>query len=149
METLVFKTGKYKHGFPTGRPYTEEDVQIMNEHIDETFTIFKDIVHEGRPNAQMDKIETAKVWHGNDALSIGLIDEISTLSEYMEKLTKDNPNIEILRVTKGLGLYSRIISGSMIEFIPKIKELMRLFMNNYHSPAIDTKCEYTSLYQVV
>lgn len=47
IEEKTFSTGKYKAGFPQGAPYTQEDVDITNELVDDTLVSFKQIVHAG------------------------------------------------------------------------------------------------------
>ena len=86
IEEKVFKTGKYKAGFPTGTPYTDEDVNIQNEDLQETLAVFKEIVTNARANIDIENVVSAKVWYGETAEKIGLVDGIKSYDNLIEEL---------------------------------------------------------------
>jgi signal peptide peptidase SppA len=90
IEEKTFKTGKYKSGFPTGEKYNEEDIIIMNETIDETLQIFKDIVQRSRnlSEEEMTHILSANVWYGEKALQYKLVDNIKNSIDYLDELNE-------------------------------------------------------------
>jgi signal peptide peptidase SppA len=91
VEELIFKTGKHKAGFPTGRPYTDEDIAIQQEDIAKTLEVFKSIVTRHRGEAfgdNLDKILTADVWYSREALDMGLIDGIINTDDLLFQINK-------------------------------------------------------------
>jgi len=90
FEVKTFKTGKYKNSFPTGEPYSEEDVERMNEMMFETLGVFGDIVKSARhlDDEKMHDVLSARVWYGMNAIEKGLVDEISLSEEYLQKLSE-------------------------------------------------------------
>jgi signal peptide peptidase SppA len=91
LDIKTFKTGKYKDGFPSGEPYTDEDIDKMNMMMFDTLEVFSDIVKSARGFSveQMEEILSAKVWYGTKALEKKLIDEISLSEDYLNKLESD------------------------------------------------------------
>ena len=43
----------------------------------------------------IDKISTGEVWYGQQAIEVGLIDEISTSDGYLQRLANDRDLIEV------------------------------------------------------
>ena len=43
----------------------------------------------------IDKISTGEIWYGQQAIDVGLIDEISTSDGYLQRMTKDRDLIEV------------------------------------------------------
>jgi len=75
------KTHKYAD-MPTGtRPLTQHEKDIIQGYIDDFYTGFKERVAEGRnlTVAQVDSIGQGRVWTGEDAKRIGLVDEMGGL----------------------------------------------------------------------
>lgn len=65
------------------RPKTQEEMEIFQGYADRIYEAFLDRVAEGRemnPEA-VDAIAQGRVWLGNDALEIGLVDEIGGLQD--------------------------------------------------------------------
>ena len=44
---------------------------------------FKDFIAQTRPALSLEKVATGEHWLGTDALELGLVDELSTSSEYL------------------------------------------------------------------
>ena len=69
--------------FSLTRPFDTEETAWMQTSIEDIYTRFINTVAEGRdmtPEA-VDEIAQGRVWTGSDALKIGLVDEIGTLSD--------------------------------------------------------------------
>jgi len=90
IENVIFKTGKYKGGFPCGTQYTDENIENENELIGEIFNDFKNIVLSARPDIDIEKVFTARVWSGIKAKELNLIDELSTSNDYLDELSIAN-----------------------------------------------------------
>jgi len=86
IEEIKFKTSNAKGGLSVFGEITEEEKQNVNDMIDYTFTNFKNIVIKGRPNIDIDLVSNAKVWYGEDAYKMKLVDEIISYNEFIHKL---------------------------------------------------------------
>jgi len=94
IEEKVFTTGRYKNGFPNGSEYTEDDVKIMNESIDETFKIFRDIVISSRKLYITNPIQTIDpliIQVENMCINDKTIDIQSMDQPLMDKQLMDQP----------------------------------------------------------
>ncbi len=74
-----------KHGDAMGlmRPFDSAEYAYMERSIEAVYDKFTTIVSEGRgmEKSRVDEIGQGRVWTGADALGIGLVDEIGTLSD--------------------------------------------------------------------
>ena len=76
-------TGPYADGPAVYRPLTENEKQIVQKGIDRIYLQFKQRVAEGRKKDinYVDSFAQGRVWSGEDALRIGLIDRIGSLQD--------------------------------------------------------------------
>ncbi len=77
-----------KHGdmFSLMRPFDAEELAYMQAGVEDIYDNFVNLVAEGRSmeKQQVDDIAQGRVWAGTDAIGIGLVDEIGTLSDAVE-----------------------------------------------------------------
>lgn len=87
----TFKSGSDKEGFPTGDPITNEDLERMQNRLEDTLRIFKQMVQKSRnlTDEEITEILTAKIWYGNDALIKKLVDVVSLSLDYYDSLLLD------------------------------------------------------------
>lgn len=70
-------------------PFTDNQVNDMKRILAEYFQGFKDAVTRARPQIDIEKVATGQVWlsksatAGEDAMSLGLIDGVSTLGQLL------------------------------------------------------------------
>lgn len=76
-------------GYPT-REMTNDETAIMQRYVEETYDLFTRRVADGRnmTQAAVDSIGQGRVWGGDDALEIGLVDEIGGLQLAIEAAAK-------------------------------------------------------------
>jgi protease-4 len=69
---------------------SEKEFQMIQDEVDDIYTEFLDIVSEGRKLSvdQVKKIAKGRVWIGEDALRIGLVDELGGLRDAMAYAAK-------------------------------------------------------------
>lgn len=90
-----YKSSDLKNiGDPFDVPKEETDKKIQ-EDIMKAHQRFKSVVFENRKNINIDKVSTADVWSGYEALELGLIDEINTVNDYLIDKAKDTIIYEI------------------------------------------------------
>lgn len=111
-------------GSPTKR-LTEEERQIMQSLVDDSFTRFKDIVKSGRPRYQehpeeLDAVATGQVFTTSQAIANGLVDkegfiedaidraiELASLTEEFEK-----DNVKVIEYEADLSLADVLFFGA-------------------------------------
>jgi serine protease SohB len=90
-----FTAGEYKRTVTLFGETTDKDREKLKEELEETHTLFKSFVQEGRPDLDIDKVATGEHWFGTRALELGLIDQIRTSDDYLLGLRESS---EILQV---------------------------------------------------
>ncbi len=78
-----YKTGRYADlGMPT-HPLTDGEKAIIGHIIDDIYKDFTGKVARGRrlPDAYVDSIGQGRVWGGEDALELGLVDTLGSLTD--------------------------------------------------------------------
>ncbi|MDX6380461.1 MAG: protease [Rubrobacteraceae bacterium] len=86
LKEEVVKSGKFKDiGSPTREP-TEEELEILQSLIDESYDGFVKVIVEGRglPEDQVRKLADGRVYSGLQAKSLGLVDELGDLDRAAE-----------------------------------------------------------------
>ncbi len=70
----------------TNRKLTEEEFNMIQESVDDIYDDFKGVVAKGRgmTKEQVDVIARGRVWTGEDAKNIGLIDELGGLQDAID-----------------------------------------------------------------
>ena len=71
-------TGKYAELFTTDRPKTPEELGLVQHIVDDFYSKFKSRVATGRKLTvdQVEEIAQGRVWSGEQAIKIGLVDEM-------------------------------------------------------------------------
>ena len=89
----------------------EQETQILQELVDETFEGFKKIVRDGRlelHDDDLDKVSTGQVFTANQAKESGLVDEIGFIEAAIDRaIEMANLSEDDVRVVK----YTRRVSG--------------------------------------
>lgn len=77
------KTAPYADMGNADRPLTEVEKRFMQNSVDSIYHTFKSRVSEGRKKeiGYVDSIAQGRVWTGNRALSVGLVDRIGTMQD--------------------------------------------------------------------
>ena len=77
------KTGKYADLFTISRPKTPDELNVVQGFVDHIYGEFIDRVATARklPAEQVQEIAQGRVWSGEEAIKIGLVDEIGGLEK--------------------------------------------------------------------
>src|SRR5690606_41832346 len=78
------KTGKYATRLNSwDKPLTEEQKAIMQQYVNETYQTFIKRVSDGRkiPTSKVDSIGQGRVWTGERAVALGLVDKIGNIKD--------------------------------------------------------------------
>ncbi|GFE69225.1 signal peptide peptidase SppA [Chroococcus sp. FPU101] len=84
------KTGQLADLGTNVRPKTEKELQIYQNFVNEIYSLFINKVSKSRnlPESKVREIAQGRVWSGQDALKIGLVDEIGGLEEAIQYTVK-------------------------------------------------------------
>jgi len=81
------KTNKHAAFGTIARPFNAEEMALLEQYIGRGYNLFRKRVADGRRQSieQIEEIAQGRVWLGNDALKIKLVDEIGGLDKAIEK----------------------------------------------------------------
>lgn len=81
------KTNKHSAFGTPARPFNEEEMRYLNNYIDRGYAMFRSRVAQGRKMKveQVEKIAQGRVWLGQDALKVKLVDELGGLDKAVAK----------------------------------------------------------------
>ena len=82
--------GEFKRTLTMFGENTAKNREKFQQEIDETHELFKQHVSESRPTLDIDKVATGEHWYGNQAIGLGLVDEITTSDDYLLKQLEEN-----------------------------------------------------------
>lgn len=83
----LIKTNKFSDFGNSSRPYTAEEVAVLQKYINRGYDLFVKRVADGRKMTfgQVHEIAQGRVWLGKDALGIKLVDALGGLDEAVAK----------------------------------------------------------------
>ena len=81
------KTNKHAAFGTTARPFNAEEMALLGNYIDRGYNLFRKRVADGRKLKveQVEEIAQGRVWLGNDALPIKLVDAVGSLDDAVKK----------------------------------------------------------------
>ncbi len=85
--TSVIKRGSSANAGSFARPQTPEEQDRMAKGVDDAYQLFLRLVADGRkmPLAKVKEVAQGRIWSGQDAMRVGLVDEIGGLLEAIER----------------------------------------------------------------
>ncbi len=75
--------GEHKRTLTLFGENTEAGRAKLREHLEETHQLFKGFIREYRKDLNLDKVATGEYWYGEQALGLGLVDELTTSDDYL------------------------------------------------------------------
>lgn len=104
LEYHLYSTGKFKDMFSSDKPTTKEEEKLIMDQLQSAHNIFVTTVSENRKieTETVKKISDGRVFDGDQAALIGLIDQIGGLFEvkkYIEENYLDNSRIEVCELS--------------------------------------------------
>ncbi len=93
------KTGPYSHGLTPFFAITEAEGAVIQENVDDIYDLFLDKVARGRgmTKGAVHEIAQGRVWTGEKALEIGLVDALGGLDEALA-VAADKAGLEAYRI---------------------------------------------------
>jgi protease-4 len=115
ITTDVVKTNENSNLLSVFRPMTSYERNLMQQNIEEGYDLFISHVADGRnmTKEQVDKIGEGRVWSGENAKEIGLVDQLGGLQDAV-KLAAEIAGLENYRTVSlpaQLGPFQQILKG--------------------------------------
>lgn len=90
IDSIVLRSGELKAA--GNGPLTPNQENSLRKVLNTYFEMFKAAVIRGRPSISIDEVATGEVWIGQQAVSMGLVDEISTLQNALDAYGNSQPS---------------------------------------------------------
>ena len=129
------KTAEYADAGAVYRPLSEAEKKFFQNSVDRIYEQFKQRVAEGRKKTTVyvDSVAQGRVWSGDDALQIGLVDRMGTLQDAVDAAAKlaKTKDFRLREYPETSGWLERLLnkSSSTNDAGSKIKE--QLGKENY------------------
>lgn len=144
VEYYVAKTGPYKDVGADWRGLSDSEKTYVNDIINESYSRFVDVVSEGRniPREDVVKIADGRVFTGQKAKQMGLVDEMGGMYDAIDIAAKlgnisGTPDVTYMNEP---SLYSLLFGSESSTNAPETYSGLRL------SPALEYKGPYQSPY---
>jgi protease IV len=110
VDFVTIKSGKHKDIMSPTRKMTEEERQILQSMINNSYKGFVKVISEGRnlPVAQVKRIADGRVYDGRQAKDLHLIDGFGYLDDVVKQMKKQEKlnGAQVVRYSDSLGLGS-------------------------------------------
>lgn len=110
VDFVTIKSGKYKDIMSPTRKMTEEERQILQRMIDNSYEGFVKVISEGRQMTvdQVKKIADGRIYDGRQAKDLHLIDGFGYLDDVISEMKNNEKlkGVKVVRYTDDLGLGS-------------------------------------------
>lgn len=83
VEYKEYTAGEYKRTITMFGEITDKKQEKFLEQIQETHNLFKNFVVKNRSKLDLEKVATGEYWYGQQAIELGLVDELKTSDEYL------------------------------------------------------------------
>ena len=149
------KTNKHAAFGTMARPFNAEEIALLDQYIGRGYELFRKRVADGRKQSvdQIEEIAQGRVWLGNDALGIKLVDAIGSLDDAVKKAA------ELAKVTEyhatnypepvdwwvnllEQGNNGSYLDGEMRQTLGEYYEPLRLVKNINHQSVIQARLPY-------
>lgn len=110
VDFVTIKSGPYKDIMSPTREMTEEERQILQKMIDNSYEGFVKVISEGRnlTTERVKQLADGRIYDGRQALDLNLIDGFGYLDDVIEQMKKDEKmkGAMVVRYTDALGFGS-------------------------------------------
>ena len=96
----LFTAGEYKRTVTMFGENTDKGREKFSEELEKTHELFKQFVTANRPAVDIGKVATGEIWYGQNALEMGLVDELATSDALVQGYLADWDVFEVKFVHK-------------------------------------------------
>ena len=86
---------EYKRTVGVFSEITPQGEAHFQERLHDTHKLFKNFVHQFRPQVDLNRVANGDYWFGEEAKLLGLVDELKTSDDYLLSFEKDTPIFEL------------------------------------------------------
>ncbi len=117
-----FTAGEYKRTVTLFGENTDQGRGKLQQEIEEAHALFKDFVHEHRPQLDLDRVATGEYWYGRAALALKLVDVLSTSDDYLLNAVEraDIYLVSSTRRQRGLRDWLGLPAGTARDGLPPV-----------------------------
>lgn len=141
VEFVTIKSGPYKDIMSSVRDMTEEERNILQSLIDNSYEQFVKVISDGRgmPVEEVKKIADGRVYDGRQAKELGLIDDFGYFDDVVE-MVKEEQTLSDAQVIEysyevGLGSLLNIGAAKLLGKDLELEGLLAILTEN-HSPRL-------------
>jgi protease-4 len=110
VDFVTIKSGPYKDIMSPNRPMTEEEKQILQRMVNNSYEGFVNVISQGRhiPVDDVKKIADGRVYDGRQAKELNLIDGFGYIDDVIANMKKDEhlSGAEVVRYSDNYGIGS-------------------------------------------
>ncbi|GIU29512.1 protease SohB [Shewanella sp. MBTL60-007] len=107
--------GDFKRTLTIFGENTDEGRVKFQQELEETHVLFKAFIAKYRPELDIAKVATGEHWYGQQAIELGLVDEIATSDDVIMKLANERTVIKVQYQLKK-KLSDKIAHGASLSF---------------------------------
>ncbi|MFD2180496.1 protease SohB [Veronia pacifica] len=104
--------GEFKRTLTMFGENTDKAREKFQEELEQTHVLFKDFIADHRPDLELQKVATGEHWFGNQALPLGLIDEVGTSDDFLMAACKEERDILKVQYTARKKLVNKVFDSS-------------------------------------
>jgi len=114
LEALVFTSGKFKDTLSGTRPMRDEERELIQSLVDQTYERFLQVVMAGRPDVPEQKLRQeladGRILSGQDAFENGLVDQTGYIEDAYDRARElgESPNARVVRFTGDISLFQAL-----------------------------------------
>ncbi|MDF1508728.1 signal peptide peptidase SppA [Robertmurraya sp. DFI.2.37] len=141
VEFVTIKSGPYKDIMSSTREMSEEEREILQSMIDNSYEGFVKVIAEGRgmTEAEVKKIADGRIYDGRQAKEVGLIDDFGYFADVVEAVKEEQKlnNAQVVKYTESFGFGSLFSFGAqkLIGGEHELTSLLNL-LGQTHSPRL-------------
>jgi protease-4 len=110
VDFVTIKSGQYKDIMSPTRQMTEDERQILQSMIDNSYEGFVKVISEGRnmTTEQVKEIADGRIYDGRQAKELNLIDDFGYLEDVIQQMMEDEKlkDAKVVRYTDAIGFGS-------------------------------------------
>jgi len=88
IDVEVLTAGEHKRSLTVMGENTRKGREKFVEDLQQTHELFKHWVKQQRPHLNIDLVANGDVWYGQQAIDLGLVDEVGTSDEVLQEAVK-------------------------------------------------------------
>lgn len=116
-----YTAGEHKRTVSILGEITPDGEAHFQQRLHDTHLLFKNFVSRFRPQLDLSKVASGDYWFGEEAKSLGLVDELKTSDDYLLSFDKEIPIFELKYHVKETlsdklsGLMGKALTGSVLQ----------------------------------